>query len=678
MSFLYPNFLFALFAISIPIIIHFFNFKSYKTVYFSNITFLKDVKSQTRSKSNLKHLLVLLMRILTIAAIVTAFAKPYFPVSKSADENNTKAIGIYIDNSFSTQSDGKYGKIIETSKNKALKIVEAYPENQKFFLINNDFQAKYSKAVSAEQFKDYVQEIQISPNTKKTGEILSYFKKNSENQNALLYIISDFQKTTTDLPDLPKDSLLKIVLIPEQSEILNNIIIDSVWFDNPNRPLNQTDQINVSITNFSDQEFIDIPLNLFLNDTLKAPAGFNIKAKESIVKNISFINNQRGSINGKVQITDYPVIFDNDFYFSFNISEQKNVLIIGNQAESKFISSVFEDDKFFKIAYENSDNVKVSEIFKQDLVFINNITNISDAMSQELGNFCKAGGTVILFPPMSNDYETINKFLTQTGTDYITGNDTTRVNIENINYNARVLTNIFQQKPENIDFPYIKKQVVFSDNNFLDREVILWSEKNERILSKYKIAKGNFYLFSITADQNSGNLVFHPLWAPLIYNIALYSNIPEKNFYTIGENKPVIFNDKQQTAETVRNYFIKSIDNTIEFIPESNSVNSEELKLFVGNNINKAGNYYIGNENRIISSIAFNYNRQESDLDLYTEDELSEICSNSAEISMLIEQESALTAVIQGQTEGLQLWRYFIWAALIFIIFEIIAIRIIV
>ena len=55
MKLLYPEFLWALTALSIPIIIHLFNFRKFTKVYFSNIELLKEVKLETKSKSRLKH-----------------------------------------------------------------------------------------------------------------------------------------------------------------------------------------------------------------------------------------------------------------------------------------------------------------------------------------------------------------------------------------------------------------------------------------------------------------------------------------------------------------------------------------------------------------------------------------------------------------------------------------------
>jgi len=63
MSFLYPYFLFALLAVAIPIIIHLFNFKRFKTIYFSNVELIKLIKKEARKKSKLKKLVILTSRI---------------------------------------------------------------------------------------------------------------------------------------------------------------------------------------------------------------------------------------------------------------------------------------------------------------------------------------------------------------------------------------------------------------------------------------------------------------------------------------------------------------------------------------------------------------------------------------------------------------------------------------
>ena len=119
MKFVYPEFLYALFAIAIPIVIHLFNFRKFKKIYFSNVQFLKEVKQETQSKSKLKHLLVLLARIFTISFLVFAFAQPYFPTENQLSTPKDKVVGIYLDNSFSMESTGELGALLDEAKLKA-------------------------------------------------------------------------------------------------------------------------------------------------------------------------------------------------------------------------------------------------------------------------------------------------------------------------------------------------------------------------------------------------------------------------------------------------------------------------------------------------------------------------------------------------------------------------------
>jgi hypothetical protein len=192
MNFLYPSFLFALSAVIIPIIIHLFNFRSYKTVYFSNVQFLKDIKQETRSKSTLKHLLVLISRIFAISALVFAFSQPFIPADTSNGGQNNYAVCIYVDNSFSTQAESKYGTVSEVIKKKALETAEIYPENTQFLYLTNDFEQKHLHYVSKEQLKDFILETELSPVVKKISDVINkvqmFFNEKLSIRNKLFYI----------------------------------------------------------------------------------------------------------------------------------------------------------------------------------------------------------------------------------------------------------------------------------------------------------------------------------------------------------------------------------------------------------------------------------------------------------------------------------------------------------
>src|ERR1035437_4830962 len=123
MNFTYPAFLFALSAIAIPIIIHLFNFRKFKTIYFSNVRFLKEVKQETQAKSKLKHLLVLAARILAIIFLVLAFVQPFISSENKKVLIGNKASSIYIDNSFSMDAMNKKCTLLDEAKKRAKEII---------------------------------------------------------------------------------------------------------------------------------------------------------------------------------------------------------------------------------------------------------------------------------------------------------------------------------------------------------------------------------------------------------------------------------------------------------------------------------------------------------------------------------------------------------------------------
>jgi len=77
MSLLYPEFLWALTLNIFPVIIHLFNLQKHETLYFSDLTLLKNIEKETKKTSTLKNLLLLILRILTISSLVIAFTIPY-------------------------------------------------------------------------------------------------------------------------------------------------------------------------------------------------------------------------------------------------------------------------------------------------------------------------------------------------------------------------------------------------------------------------------------------------------------------------------------------------------------------------------------------------------------------------------------------------------------------------
>lgn len=669
MKFVNPTFLYALAAVIIPIIIHLFNFRKYKTVYFTNVKFLREVKEQTQAKSLLKHLLVLLSRILAIASLVFAFAQPYIPEKDTAINYNTTAASIYVDNSYSMNAVGETGSLIDVAKNYAINIGNTFKATEKYQLLTNDFEGKHQRLVNKDHYNEFIDDINLSPNVKFLSKIIDRQKnalQELDNADKKQFIVSDFQQSNTDIEALSNDTTSTIYLIPTQAENTNNIYIDSCWFESPVRQLNQQEQLHVVITNTSNQIMKDVPLKLYINNQQKAISSFTINPYETIDSTLSYTNIESGLITAKIQLTDYPITYDDDFYLSYEVANHINVLCLFEKDSNKVISSIFANDDYIELKQQNINQLDFSILQQQHLIVLSAAKKISSGLAQELSNFIKNGGSVFIIPSLDMDIENFNQFLNNMNINgFSQKHDTTQlkvgqINLEDIHYN-----NVFENVPKNMNMPFVRNHFKLGNTFNANKTPLLTLENGEELLIKYPINQGTVYVLTSPIDSKSGNLASHSLLVPTVYKMAINSITPQPLYYTIGNDKIV---QLKNTGNFENKLTVKATDEANEFIPEIRKTNTG-IALNMHDQIKNAGNYLILNNGEPIAAIGYNYNRKESDLKTYTPDELQQIINDNGlqHIKIINSSEETIANAISNINNGKQLWKYCVILALLFL-----------
>ena len=189
MQFKHPELLYALLLLLIPIIIHLFQLRRFEKVPFTNVQFLKSITIQTRKSSQLKKWLTLLTRLLLIAAVVLAFAQPYF--SKSNSINIKSETVIYLDNSFSMQAQGEKGELLKRS---IQDIISANDDTNKITIFTNDgtFRDITRKTINNELLNLEYSSTQLDYNAVILKGKKLFDNKGSSVKNLIL--LSDFQQ----------------------------------------------------------------------------------------------------------------------------------------------------------------------------------------------------------------------------------------------------------------------------------------------------------------------------------------------------------------------------------------------------------------------------------------------------------------------------------------------------
>jgi len=331
MHFLYPAFLFALFSLAIPVLIHLFNFRRYQKVYFSNVQFLKEVQERQSSRRNLKERVILAARLLALFFLVLAFAKPYIPGQHAADAGKQQAVSIFVDNSYSMETINREGSLLDEAKRKAKEVASAYSINDRFQVLTQDFEGKHQRFLSRDEFNDAVDAVKISPESRNLQQIISrqqhLLDMHREGLRSL-YVISDFQKNMSDNEPVKADTGVRINLVRLTADILPNVAVDSVALLSAIHRPGDGEKLVVRLHNYADETAEKIPLKLLINGTQKALGSYTIKARSVQYDTLTFSGLQAGWQRAEIALQDNPVTFDNQFYFSFNVKQQMPVLLI--------------------------------------------------------------------------------------------------------------------------------------------------------------------------------------------------------------------------------------------------------------------------------------------------------------------------------------------------------------
>ncbi|MCX6266579.1 MAG: BatA domain-containing protein [Bacteroidetes bacterium] len=685
MQFVNPFFLIALTTLALPILIHLFNFRKYKKVYFTNVRFLQEIQQETKKQSQLRQLLILLARLLAIASLVFAFAQPYLPASGQQKKITAqRAVSIFLDNSFSMEAVATEGKLIDIAKIKALEIASAYTQSDLFQLVTNDFEGRHQRFVSQEDFRKLVEEVQLSASSKMLSAVISRqndFLQENQKMSRDAYIISDFQKNTTSLVQAKPDSGISWFLVPIFAEKRNNLYIDTVSFLSPVHQPGQPVSLRIRIQNASSESLEKIPVKLTINAVQKAVSSFSVAANSTTEVTLPFTENSSGIQYGQVEIIDYPIAYDDKFYFSYPVLPLIPVLSINEKEGNSYLNALFDNDSTIRFTNSLVKQLDYGNLFSNALLILNGPEEISTGLAQELNRYVRAGGSLAVFPPVKGKIDSYNAMLSLLNLTGYTGIDTVRQRIAAINIESAIYNDVFEKNgngkvvlPENIDLPMVQKHYLLHQEIRSGEEVLLKLQNNQPFLMSALVGKGKVYLFSAPADEQWTMFPKHMIFVPTLYKIALLSTPSHPLYYITGENSTIEI-PADSVAETTI-YKLKRLESGYEVIPEIKKFGTS-ISLMTHDQIKDAGLYSVSRGTKLIAGVAFNFNRQESDLTCFTTAELEQQIGRlpAKDIRILKEKKTSLAREIHQIRQGIPLWKLFIILALIFIACEIALIR---
>ncbi len=671
MTFVHPWLIWALALTAIPIIIHLFNFRRYKTVYFTNVKFLKEVTEETAVRSKLKHWLVLLSRLLAIIFLVLAFAQPVIPVRDAQPAaTGKKGVSVFIDNSYSMSAESDDERLLNRAVRKAREIAGAYDESVRFQLLTNEFSSQQQRFISKEEFLGMLDEVKPSSFVRAFSEVYAEQVrafKDASLDDKVSFWISDFQKNQTDFKG---DTSLSLSLLPLQSVKQHNLYIDTAWLDQPAVYQDQPARILVKIVNTGERAVENSRMTLSVDDQVKAIADFSVPAASYTIDTVNFSVRDTGWKKIDISLTDYPVTFDDKYFLSLKVTGIVNVLAINEITESKYLQALFRSTERFSFQNRRVSQLDYSELRKFSLIILNHLNAIPSGLAYELEQYLKNGGGLLIFPGEKADVISYNKFLSSVGVSTLSGMETAELPVTFLNRQHEIFKDVFEEIPNNISLPSVKLFFHIQKQVRSNEQILLGLRNGSSFISQYEVELGEIYLCSTPLDEKSTDFPVHALFVPMVYKMALSGKGFGKTSYVLGKDEVIEIENKLRSNDAI--YKIKGGDS--EFIPRQKAAGAKML-IIPGEQISTAGIYNVySDEEQPGNLVALNYDRKESQLEYYSASELQDMYPQE-NIRVIKSVNADIGGIVKELSEGVVLWKLCIILALVFLGAEVLLLR---
>ncbi|MCO5260077.1 MAG: BatA domain-containing protein [Crocinitomicaceae bacterium] len=678
MKFVHPSFLWALSLLIVPIIIHLFSFRKYKTLHFSSLKFIQQVEKQNKSTQKLKNLLILIARLLTLTFIVLGFAQPYFNNSASSKQNNSSVFCIHIDNSFSMTMKGVEGELLSEAKESAKKLVNKAPLNTKIMLSTNALEGIESHITTKIEALERIDKIQPSPMVRSFDEVIKWQKNNLQNTiqlektNQIQHIyLSDFQKNTNHFENLTSDSIAQYIPIRFVSQNKSNLSVDSVWFSSPLHKVGTNNELFIKISNHGDEDLQNVQIQ-FESSNLRRDLFIDLPKGETSTTSLSFSPKKSGIHTGVVKIADKQFYADDEYYFSYKVAEKSSILIINGPDENKNLASIYRLDNFYNVTEINQSAFIQNHLQNIDLVVLNGINELATSFNSALSDYNKNGGSIAIFLGKTIDKNSINSFLSNLKLPLIQKEITQSSRINKLSYNDYFFKGVFDKDNDKISLPAVTK-FYLTDQSSADA-VSLVQMQNGKSLFYRTPQKQQAFLFTSVLHPDYGSFITDILYTTIVLRIGELSlkNAPSSVIIGVTNNYPIY-------SKIVADRPIILNNDKIEFIPSKKTLgtmSSIDLSGIEAISILKSGIYDVINNGHLLDKIAINYNREESDIHTWSEKEITEMMKR-ADLQHInfINVDKGANSVDLNIEKPYPYWKFFISFALVFLLAELLILK---
>lgn len=540
-NFAYPHLLWGLFALLIPILVHLFTFRRYKTIYFSKTANLLNLVEKRKHRRELKHWLILLTRLLGLASMILAFAQPFRTDTTTPSSSRNRA-AIFLDNSYSLDVPMGSIRSFEESKKRALSLIDAYPSSTRFQIASRNLSAEERRFTDAATARQLVRSLALSLAPTNDREVFTFLRETSRDQETDFYWIGDLQ-ALPDAASIPYPELKTPIHVwPVQTPLSENLSLDTVYSGARKALDDSTFQsaLHVRISALSRTSSTQTTVQLSLNGRIASQQDVTLEPGRDKWIEMPFQAPYNTAFKGEIYLDDAGFDFDDYLFFASKGYRTPTVLILGEPATA--LATALEAGGL-KFQQKSLYSLDYGELSNYDAVFINESNEVPSGLIGSLQRFNELGKPIVIIP--GNDINTASfeslcnafqlpKFRTETAK---TSGQIDRISNENPFFGG-----VFEELPEQSAWPNLGSAYPLEIGSSVRGKGLMFARSGEPLVWLNDALAAPVYLFS--SAWSNGDVFSHGIFPALMYQLCHFQPNEPELFHFVKAGSAVSWNRK--------------------------------------------------------------------------------------------------------------------------------------
>lgn len=530
MSFLAPLFFLGIAAIAVPVLVHLIQRERRNVVEFPSLMFVRKIPFQSVERRRIHNWPLLLLRLAAMAAIIAAFARPFFsvdPVSAAAAATGAREVVILLDRSASMG----YGDHWARAQAEARRIVGTLSGEDRATLVLFDDGPEEAVRATPDQgtLLAAIGNATVSSGATRYAPALRLAQSKlslSDRGRKDAFIISDFQRSgwaRQEEISLPEGATITPFSVAEMDT--TGVSVTSVALERAAFSGEERVTITAGVTNRGALPVSKQRVVLEIDGRVIATRDVDMAANGAGSVTFEPVTVAQSNMQGVIKAGTDKLPNDNNFYFVLSPARPVSVLVIQAESASRaaglYLTTALELGRApsFKTDVVPSARVTQAELEGRSLVVLNDAT-IGSVAATLLKSYVERGGGLFIVlgdrAPVSGDWPLLPGKL---------GDPVDRVALRGgtlgyLDYSHAVFDDF--KDPRNGSFANMRFLKYRSLTPAEGDRVLARFDDGAAAMVERRVGNGRVMAFTSTLDSTWNDAPKHGMYLPLIHEVAAY------------------------------------------------------------------------------------------------------------------------------------------------------------